>query len=312
VVHHSAVTLSIIIPSRDDTPECVETIKSIRATVGDTVEIMVVDDASRQPVPQVMGARVIRCNRRVGVGPARTIGALRASGDYLLFVDSHMRFEPGWYAAAEQRTAGRPNIAHCAQCVGLERGNMDLLRSTSFYHGATFNLYGPDRNRKGANQVLEVVWQPEQPGDDYALPAMMGACYFFPREFFLRLQPLRCLRSYGVDEAMLSLKTWLAGGEIRMLKGVRIGHQFRKRGLPSAAPWHPLYNKLFCMHTCLPPEHAERLERRLPKDGLLGTAKRALYEDWHLVETERAYNRSIFTRDFSWLLDRFQLSFPVT
>lgn len=304
------MTLSVVIPSHNDTNECIATVQSIVATTP-SCEIVVVDDCSQQPVPtNLLGARVFRTARRIGVGPARTLGAWRATGKYLLFVDSHCRFSPGWYEAALDVIIDRPKTAHCASCMALSRDNMDLSKHAGCYYGATYNFCGKDKNRPSKNQVFEVVWQPEKPGDDYELPAMMGACYFFPREWFLYLNPLRFLRSWGVDEASMSLKCWLAGGEIRMLKGVKIGHQFRTKGIQQIAPWHVLYNKLFSMHTVLPAEMAKLLESKMDRGGLLASAKKALLDDWHLVETERAYNDAVFTRRFPWLLEKFQLSFP--
>ena len=302
--------LSIIIPSHNDTAECIATVQSAIGTTSQC-EIIVVDDCSQQPVPtSLFGARVFRTARRIGVGPARTLGAWRATGQYLLFVDSHCRFSPGWYEAALQEFLGKSKTAYCASCLGLTRENMDLTKHSGAYYGATYNFCGPDKQRPNRNQVFEVIWQPEKPGDGYELPAMMGACYFFPREWFLHLNPLRFLRSWGVDEAAMSLKCWLAGGEIRMLKGVKIGHQFRTKGIQQIAPWHALYNKLFSMHTILPADMAKLLESKMERGGLMASAKKALFDDWHLVETEKAYNDAIFNRRFVWLLEKFQLSFP--
>lgn len=304
--------LSVIITSRDDTMECIQTCHSIRETVGSLVEIIIVDDASKDTIPgKLYDAQVIKMERRVGVGPARTVGALHASGTHLLFVDSHMRFKRGWYEAAYPKLESRPNTAHCGSCIGLSRQNMSLLVSRSKYYGATFDFYGPDPAKKNKWRVFECVWKGEEPGDDYEIPAMMGACYFFPKDWFLKLNPLRHFRSYGTDEASLSLKCWLAGGEIRFLKNVEIGHQFREKGIALGEMWHAYYNKLFAIYTLLPKTHAEMLDKKMRGGGLYAAAKKSLYDDWHLVEVERAYNRSIFCRDFAWFLDKFKLSFPV-
>ena len=303
------MTLSIVIPSRDDTPECIATAQSARATAPEA-EIVIVDDASRAPVPSNIGTQVIRMERRIGVGPARTVGALRSGGAYVLFVDSHCRFMPGWYENALKTIVGREKTVHCASCLGLAPGEMDMSAAKGPYFGATFNFYGQDKNKPNRRQVFESVWLPEQPGDDYELPAVMGACYFWPREWFLRLNPLLFLRSYGVDEQTMSLKCWLAGGEIRMMKSVKIGHQFRKIGLQLGEAWHQLYNKLFAIRTILSPPHSTILESKIQKDGLFSVARREIFRDWHLVAVEQDFNRSIFTKEFPWYINKFGISFP--
>src|SRR5438128_3220069 len=95
--------LSILITNLNDSVQLKETISSIRLTAPEA-EIVVVDDASTEPFsfsPEGGGPDLfIRNEARCGVGPSRHIGALHAAGDWLLIVDSHMRFVPGWYDLA--------------------------------------------------------------------------------------------------------------------------------------------------------------------------------------------------------------------
>lgn len=308
-----AVSLSVIIPSYNDNEELAATVKSIRASAGNEPEIIVIDDGSQRQIPQQDGAKVFRNSRRIGCGPSRYVGATYASGEYLLIVDSHMRFLPGWYEAAIGRL--QPNVLHCGGIMTVDKaGQPNPDRN---YYGATWNFYGPYQGgeHKGDprfNQVLECVWAPQQPQDDYQLAAAMGACYYIQKEWFLHLNALRHLRLWGGDEQELSLKAWLSGGEIRLLKHSRIGHKFREGPMPGTfvMPWHVLYNKLFVAHTCLPVEKAMWLQMKMQRERQFGLALKALHDDWRLVETCRAYNRSIFKQSFQWFLSKFSLAFP--
>lgn len=321
--------LTVIIPCHNDSAELVETIRSIRATAGSNVEIVVIDDASAKAV-FVANEKVYRTERRIGVGPARHLGALRANTDFLLFIDSHCRFQPGWYETARERIAFRPTTVHCGVCLGLgptNHGtvNMDMDNPNARYYGATWNLVGPDKKFPKATQVFENVWWQEQDGDDYDIPAVMGACYFVPRDWYLKLHCGEFLNSYGADEQELSLKTWLAGGNCRMLKGVKIGHKFKpdpiakrgKYGQASASPapynatHHVTRNKLFLILTCLPQYSANILIAHLRQRPDFSTAYKTLMADWRVVEIERAYNQRLFTRDFNWLVSTFGLNMPV-
>lgn len=315
--------LSIVIASYNDNAELAATVASIRSTTpsfNEEIEIVVVDDCSMMPVAFSVGTKVVRNSRRIGCGPSRYVGALHAKGEYLLICDSHMRFSQGWYEAAKDKL--RPKVLHCASCLGLGKtsagvDNMNLSAPNGVYHGATWNFCGPYRSgpykdNPRFTQVLECIWAPEQAGDDYPIPAVMGAGYFIYRDWFIYLNALRHLRLWGGDEQELSLKAWLSGGEIRMLKAVRIGHKFRDGKVPSSfvMPHHIIYNKLFIIHTCIPPDLAMRMQMKMQRELQYGIALKALHADWHLILTARAYNEQIFESNFQSLLTRFNLHFP--
>lgn len=274
--------------------------------------MVVVDDCSN-PAPIFSGEfRLIRNQHRIGCGPSRYVGACAARGEWLLFIDSHCRFTPGWYEAWQKAWQGdvqgdvqSDKTLYCGSCFDFENPNAKP------YFAATWNLYGPDRNKANRHpQVFECVWATQQAGDVYEVSACMGACYFMSRDWFLKLQPLRHLKNWQGDEQELSLKAWLSGGRVIFLKNVRIGHKFKTGKLSKILPSDPIRNKLFIMHTCLPPHLALRLQKKMHRGGDLMTALRRLHDDWHIVEAERAYNATIFTREFEWYLQRFGLSFP--
>ena len=108
------------------------------------------------------------------------------------------------------------------------------------------------------------------------------------------------------------LRCWLAGGDMRLLKSVRIGHKFRtiKRVPFPIRSEEVLYNKLFTLHTCLPQDVVDRFLKKFQRGGHFQSALRMLYDDWHLVETERARNRTIFTRNFLEFCQHFGFQIP--
>lgn len=314
--------LSVVIAAYNDNAELLATVGSIRNTTinfADKIEIVVVDDCSLLPVKWGGSDTIVRNTRRIGCGPSRYVGAMAAKGEYILICDSHMRFAPGWFEAILDQL--QPKILYCGSCLGLGKNSagietLDVNTPNAVYYGATWNFCGPYKSGPYKDnprfmQVLECIWMPEQPGDNYPLPAVMGACYFMHREWFIYLNALRHLRLWGGDEQELSLKAWLSGGEIRLLKKVRIGHKFRDGKVPSSfvMPHHIIYNKLFILHTCLPPEMAIQLQMRMQRELQFGIALKALNADWHLVQTARAYNQQIFESNFQSLLTRFNLHF---
>ncbi len=194
---------------------------------------------------------------------------------------------------------------------------MDLSKHKGAYNGATINILGPDQNKPQETQVFEGVWVKDRPDeDDYEIGCIMGACYFIPRGWFFHIGGLRNLRMWGLDEPFLSLKTWLAGGECRMMKTVQIGHKFRtsKEQDFKISKWNTEFNRLFSLATILNPKEADFLIRRIPHSVELKRAKEHFEKDCHIVEYERLYNQWIFSgqgRDLRWYCEKFGLRYPL-
>lgn len=316
--------LSVVFPHINEPDEANATIQSIRATAGNSVEIVVVDDCSSTRPDIVFADKVIFNPHRCGTGPSRHIGAEAATGTHILICDCHMRFVMGWYsefikAAFTQHSDG--SIGHmdttsvyCAACIQLDEEHMDINHPTGVYHGATFNFYGPDKvNPKNPNQVLEGNWLEKRPEAIYEIPCCMGACYFMSRARYLELSPHRYLRTWGCEEQMLSLKTWLSGGKVYQVNSIKIGHKFRRnlKKLPfDLRVKDIIWNKLFCIYTCLPEPYATGLMKKFPRDMNFNLAYQSLRENWHVVATEQARNANLFNTSFQSLLERWRLECP--
>lgn len=103
---------------------------------------------------------------------------------------------------------------------------------------------------------------------------------------------------------------------MRLAKHVRVGHKFLMKGESQTfgvAPGHIIRNKLFSMHTLLPHDLAVKLSELLmaiepPRETEV--ARQLFRDDYYLIQQERAFNDSIFTRDFRWLADRFGIPIP--
>lgn len=309
------MSLTVICTSINDR-ELVNTVQSIRDTAGDKPKLVLVDDMSSTPIanPDPLGlAKVIHNRFQCGVGPSRHIGVIAAQSDYVLLCDAHMRFTPGWYEALMDRlTSGSPTTVYCTTCLALQTNRMDPANPVSEYNGATLNVYGPGRVKPGETQVMEPCWLPkDQVPDNGEVPLVLGANYAMRRDWFLKLSALRCLRTIGSDEVMLSVKSWLAGGDCRLIRTVRIGHRFtlpRERQSFDVMPGVTTFNKLFCIHTLMPSGIANYLAEKLqalsqPREWTAAMA--LLRQDWQHVAAEQACNASLFVRQFRWFCERF-------
>jgi GT2 family glycosyltransferase len=105
---------SVVVPVYDDAGSLRECLAALRATVDSNVEIVVVDDGSRDDsaaVATAAGVRLLRLERNGGVGPARNRGVRVTSGDVIVFVDADVVVAPGSVAGLVRELATRPEIA---------------------------------------------------------------------------------------------------------------------------------------------------------------------------------------------------------
>ncbi len=115
--------ISIIIPVFNRGRELAKCLASIKkqtvisppARGGDLggvgVEIIIVDDGSRQPVGDVPGARVIRQENK-GAPAARNRGFKESSGAYVLFCDADVVMEPDMLAKMSQALDENPGVSY--------------------------------------------------------------------------------------------------------------------------------------------------------------------------------------------------------
>jgi glycosyltransferase involved in cell wall biosynthesis len=299
--------LSIVITSLNEQDETNLTIDSIRRTAGNDVEIIVVDDFSDEPVKLNDKRTILHRNaKRIGVGGSRHLAATFATASHLLLTDAHMRFEPKWLNNTLHRIVGRPSTIHCGACLGLDEEQMDITKHKGMYCGATLCIHNPQ-----TNEIFEGKWIDDKLGqDDYEIACLMGASYFVPKEFFFKIRGLAALKMWGCDEPYLSVKTWLSGGEIRMMKTVRIGHKFRNSAPYVTGVPNLVYNKIRCLTTLFDPSLANFLINKIPKNGDFIAAMQMIEKDKKIIDEHTAYYRDIFIRDIYWYANKFNIKMP--
>lgn len=197
-------------------------------------EIMMVDDASvvdadRYPkkrwkevqkrltaycknLPKVT---LVRLRERRGLMLARMEGAWRATGDVLVFLDSHVEPTRGWLEALLARVKQHPT-----HVVLPTIGSIDSER---------FSLGG------GGISVLSFTWmlgqkalRRQHTSEPSRSPIMAGGLFAADRAFFLHLGGYDPeMRLYGGEEVEMSFRTWMCGGVIEHLPCSHVGHVFR-------------------------------------------------------------------------------------
>lgn len=85
---------------------------SLRLTCADRMPVFVsvhfsghMKSVLSEYVSHLEGVRLIRSTKRLGVGGCRTLGATRAAGEVLVFMDSHCECQRGWLEPLLERVA---------------------------------------------------------------------------------------------------------------------------------------------------------------------------------------------------------------
>ncbi len=98
-------TVSIIIPAHDEERHIERCIQSLITQDYEDIEIIVVDNGSRDKTPEIVEryvnkyagkVRLLRLEQNLGPGGGRNIGAVSARGDILVMVDADMFFPPDY------------------------------------------------------------------------------------------------------------------------------------------------------------------------------------------------------------------------
>lgn len=297
--------LSVVISVLNDNDELNNTIRSIRDTSPKEIEIIVIDDCSDVPV-QVNDpfVKVFRQEKRMGAGYSKSFGVELSSSEYVLIIDAHMRFIPGWYETAINILPHNPKTLWCAICLGLNESNMDINNPKGAYYGADLVICDEK------NRIFQGVWTKKKEEKNYEIPCVMGACYFVNKKWFISIGGVKEHKMWGSLEPLLSLKYWLSGGEVRLMSDVRIGHKFRNTAPYKTELKYIEYNKIRPLKLFLSDDVFKSIIENIPNSFQKTEALKLLEEERDELEKQKAEYNKIFIRDINWLIDKFDIEIP--
>lgn len=222
------LSATVIIPSRSRAAELSATLKALDSQIGNSLEVIVVDDsgsaaAYQQTAQAVEGrAKLVRADGK-GPGTARNKGAMLARGEFLLFTDDDCEPAPEWAAKLIERlsTATDPLMAVGGRTVAA--GN-DL-------YSRYYDLH----------RILDPM--PHDPSHPERIPYMVTANCGIRRETFFRIGGFdEDIPFAGGEDVGLSLKLIRAGGYIEREPGALVRHRFRP-GLDAMQKMFEQYGK---------------------------------------------------------------------
>ncbi|XP_026885430.1 polypeptide N-acetylgalactosaminyltransferase 11 isoform X1 [Electrophorus electricus] len=196
-------------------------------------EIVLVDDNSElEDLKEELGVyvqrnlpskvKLVRNEKREGLIRGRMIGASHATGEVLVFLDSHCEVNEAWLQPL--LTPIKEN-RHTVVCPVIDIISADTL------------VYSPSPIvRGGFNWGLHFKWDPvplsdlNNPSGAIRSPTMAGGLFAMDRKYFNELgQYDSGMDIWGGENLEISFRIWMCGGQLLIIPCSRVGHIFRKR-----------------------------------------------------------------------------------
>lgn len=250
--------LTLIIPFLNEGPEVARTVRSFMAHAAGRADVIVINDASYDSYPYmreltaIPGVTYVLNRTRLGVAASRDKGVALCRTPYFLLLDAHMRaYDDSWLTAIPALLRENDRRILCCQTRCLMRaksGKVIVNTSAPTAYGARF-IFSSKHLMPGLDWVTS---EHDAKSDTEPIQAVLGAAYASSTRYWTQLGGLRGLRQFGCDEQLISLKTWLDGGECRLVKKAIVGHIYRERMPYAVKPHMLMYNSLLISESLFP------------------------------------------------------------
>ncbi len=229
----AACKISVVISSLNERENLLATVASVKHDCPEA-EIIVVDDGSTVPEPVV----TIRNPKRIGGPRSRRLGALRATGDVVIFLDAHnaLDWETACWFAQRYPEIGpvkpefkemldRPHKLRTLAAAAMERQAI-VYGGCMFSCGRAGASLVPEKGMLGARWVVRRKDLP--PLDLWPTSLMMGAFYAIPRTVLDRFGGWPALPNFhGAQELSVALLAAAHQVPILFHSNVALWHLFR-------------------------------------------------------------------------------------
>lgn len=217
---------SVIVVNHNGGDTIVPCLDSIERAADDTVEIIVVDNASadgsmEQVVELFPSVTCIRSIENLGFGGGNNLGARYAEGEYLVFANPDTIVTPGWWEALVEALAADP-------AIGMVTSRILLIDDPE-----RLNTAGNDVHLTG----LTLCRGMGRPAGEYDVPAIVsavsGAAFAIRRDLFQQLCGFDEDFFLYMEETDLSWRAQLAGFECQYVPASKVYHHYRLRFGPN-------------------------------------------------------------------------------
>jgi glycosyltransferase involved in cell wall biosynthesis len=211
--------VSIIIPYYNDIETLEGTIKSLYDTIDiKSFEVIVVCDGGKFKLGNGLPKNMQHIEHpfNLGVGAAFDTGVRVARSDNLILMGADIRFQDnGWGTRMMDVVKKHEKAIVCTECqshtTSRKEYGADIIFKVS-QENLTKNH--PRFSVPNYRAVLEGKWRPKTGRGVYQIPSLMGAFYGVKKDWYDYIRGCELHYKWGVLEPLMSLKTWLLGGEV--------------------------------------------------------------------------------------------------
>lgn len=230
VVPVSGNKLSVCMSFLNEGEEVGNTVRSIRETAGDTVDIIVVNDASTDGYDYEADLKGLNVHyfvnkHRIGAAAGKEKAVQISSTPYFILIDAHMRFyQKDWASQLVAELEKNSNRLLCCQNLALSKKDGKLSKPVEM------GVYGAYLRFDVGRNIPNIKWNDHEHVPTLSkgqIPAVLGATYSTSKEYWNKLCGYQGLIHYGDEEAYISIKAWLEGGGCHFLPDIKIGHIYR-------------------------------------------------------------------------------------
>jgi polypeptide N-acetylgalactosaminyltransferase len=199
-----------------------------------------VDEKEYQDLMKLPNVKVIQNHGREGCARSRLIGAKAATGEVIMFVDSHIeQITSTWYQHLVLPILENPRTM-AIQTIDIidDKGTREYTKVGHAYGLMSHDFYFTWQDGRFDNWV----GKKEAPvgREPFATPIGPGSLFAMRRDEFWRIGGYdEGLYVWGGENTELALKTWMCGGRVVMVPCSRVGHMFRKSPELMKKQWPP-------------------------------------------------------------------------
>ncbi|XP_074658973.1 putative N-acetylgalactosaminyltransferase 9 [Tubulanus polymorphus] len=200
------------------------------------------DDYVKETWPEGF-VKIVRLQKRHGLIRARLAGARAASGDVMVFLDSHCEANVQWAEPLLARIKEKRSAVLCPDIDPIDANTLSYAGSGSnsvgnFWWALHFGWEAiPQHERDRRKSPIEPIRS----------PTMAGGLFAVDRKYFFEIGAYdEGMDIWGGENLEMSFRIWMCGGSLEFIPCSRVGHIFRSSHpytFPGRKDYHGINSK---------------------------------------------------------------------
>ena len=288
--------LSIIIPARNE-PGLPATIESLYKHSNGLTNVIVVNDCSDKwtPLKRRKGLKIVDLYPPKGFSGAIQAGIDIAKYENIYICGARTRFTEGWMERTIAHIEEEPETLFSVTNPVIKEPNTEIDQAERTTYGGQIHYF------KEAHWFKYLINLPNRSGipKDDEIQCAYGGSYALKKSWWEHIHGLNMIDTRGGCNQFLSLKTWMAGGKVKVMKDVVIGNIYREYcsypvGLDSI-----LFNRCMIMGVLFGMQRTIAALETYKNYREIVPLRMYLAHEWGKIHAENKYMKSIKKGDIN-------------